>query len=204
MLSWDLCLSMKFSCISAGLQNTYCSWVFSASTTTCNFRWFSMLFFPVCLMQAGICSNSSPVLFQKLPILSSQGKNLCWRQRSEKECEKNVSYTWAKICTHLFQHASCLYFFLSFSFLCLWVSKSKKMPRMPHPIEDTVAVYSEKTTSTAVLPIYLQAENCTLSWTMHHITGLHKGHIAVTVGTITRVPWFVCVHKNHAYNIAVT
>lgn len=39
---------------------------------------------------------------------------------------------------------------------------------------------------------------------MQRITDLHKGHIAVTVGTVTRVPWFVCVHKNHAYNIAVT
>jgi len=116
----------------------------------------------------------------------------------------NISYPWDKTHTHLFQRASCLYFFLSFSFFCLWVSKSKKMPRMPHPIEDTLAVYSEKTTATAVLPIYLQAENCTLSWTMHRVTGLHKGHIAVTVGTITRVPWFVCVHKNHSYNIAVT
>lgn len=78
------------------------------------------------------------------------------------------------------------------------------MPRMSHPIEVILTVYSEQSTTTAVLPIYLQAENCTSSQTMHRITDLHKGHIAVTVGTITRVPWFVCVHKNHAYNIAVT
>lgn len=78
------------------------------------------------------------------------------------------------------------------------------MPRMSHPIEDALAVCSEQPTARAVLPIDLQAENCTLSGTMHRVTDLHKGHIAVTVGTITGVPWFVCVHKKHAYNIAVT
>lgn len=78
------------------------------------------------------------------------------------------------------------------------------MPGMSHPIEVILTVHSEQSVATAVLPIYLQAENCTSSRTMHRITDLHKGHIAVTVGTITRVPCFVCVHQNHAYNIAVT
>jgi len=78
------------------------------------------------------------------------------------------------------------------------------MPRMSHSIEVILTVCSEQSTATAVLPIYLQAENCTSSQTMHPITDLHKGHTAVMVGTITRVPSFVCVHKNRAYNIAVT
>lgn len=78
------------------------------------------------------------------------------------------------------------------------------MPRMSHPIEVLLPLYSEQSPAAAASPVYLQAENWTSSRTMGRVADLHKGHGAVTVGTITRVPCLVCVHKNHAYHIAVT
>lgn len=59
---------------------------------------------------------------------------------------------------------------------------------MSHPIEVILAEYSEQSTATAVLPIDLQAENCTSSQTMTALQTDTK----FTVGIIARVPSFVC------------
>lgn len=39
---------------------------------------------------------------------------------------------------------------------------------------------------------------------MPDVTDRHRGHVSVTVGTVPALPWAACVHKNHAYHIAVT
>lgn len=87
MLSWDLCLSMKFSCISAGLQNPYCSWVFSASAPICNFRWFSMLILPVFVwFRLGSVLIPAQFYFKSYPSLVQKEKIFV----ENKEVKKNV------------------------------------------------------------------------------------------------------------------
>lgn len=102
---------------------------------------------------------------------------------------------------HIYFGAACPYLFLLF--ICGY-QKHQKMPRMPDPIEVLLRGHSEHSTVTAVPPIYPKAENCTWPWTMPDVTHRHGGHVSVTVGTIPVLSWAVCVHKNHAYHIAVT
>lgn len=118
---------------------------------------------------------------------------------NRNEWKRNVNYKWHII--HIYFSAACPYLFLPF---ISGYQKHQKMPGMPYPIEVLLTGHSEQSTATAVVPIYPEAENCTWPGTMAGVTERHGGHVSVTVGTVPALPWAACVHKNHAYHIAVT